>query len=184
MKNVREQIAAYRPQCEQEERDRAQMLAFLDGNEGWLTRDNAMAHITASAWVVNPERTHVLMAFHNIYQSWSWVGGHADGDSDLLAVAVREAEEETGVRARPVSEEIFSLESLCVEGHVKRGAFVSPHIHMNVTFLLEADGASATRSKPDENSGVMWVPFEQVNQKCSEPYMRTVYDKLMRRVRG
>lgn len=182
MKNVRERIAAFRPQCEQEARDQAQMLRFLDTNTGWLTRDNAVAHVTASAWVVNPARESVLMAYHNIYQSWSWLGGHADGDSDLLAVAIRETEEETGAKARPVREDVFSLESLCVEGHVKRGAFVSPHIHMNVTFLLEADDTSDLRGKPDENRGVMWIPFERIAEKCSEPYMRIIYDKLTRRV--
>lgn len=181
MKNVRTLIADYVPKCEQEARDRAQMLAFMDANAGWLTRENAMAHMTASAWVVDPARTRVLMAYHNIYCSWSWVGGHADGEDNLLNVALRETEEETGTQARPVIEAPISIESLCVNGHVKRGAYVAAHIHMNVTYLLEADPGSFTRIKPDENSGVMWIGFGEVDGRTSEECMRPIYAKLIQR---
>lgn len=174
-------IAYFDARCEQEERDKAQMLRFIDAFPDALMRDNAMAHITASAWVVDSERTLALMAYHNIYKSWSWTGGHADGDSDLAAVALRETLEETGVRARLVTEAPLSIESLCVEGHYKRGAFVSPHIHMNVTYLLEADPKADTRLKPDENSGVMWIPYKDVTRRVSEEYMRGIYTKLMDR---
>jgi len=183
MSNVRGIIDGYVPQNEQEEQDRLQMLAFMDKNEGWLCRDNAMAHVTASAWVVDPDRTRVLMIYHNIYNSWSWTGGHADGDEDLMSVAVREAREETGVIARPVSQKPVSIESLCVAGHIKRGRYVSSHIHMNVTYLLEADPQAPARIKPDENSGVMWVPFEEVNGRVSEDDMRPIYAKLIERAR-
>ena len=73
------------------------------------------------------------MAYHNIYQAWTWLGGHADGECCLHAVALREAEEETGVRARPVQAEIFSVEILPVPEHVKRGKTVRGHVHLNVT---------------------------------------------------
>lgn len=74
------QLEQYRPFNEQEERDRDILLRCLREEGDIFTRDNAMAHMTASAWVVNRERTKVLMAYHNIYHSWSWLGGHADGD--------------------------------------------------------------------------------------------------------
>ena len=83
------QLEQYRPFNEQEERDRDILLRCLREEGDIFTRDNAMAHMTASAWVVNRERTKVLMAYHNIYHSWSWLGGHADGETDLLAVALR-----------------------------------------------------------------------------------------------
>ena len=71
--------------------------------------------------MVDKDRSKVLMVYHNIYHSWSWLGGHADGETDLLAVAIREVKEEAGISdVRPVSEEIFSLESLTVDGHVKK----------------------------------------------------------------
>ena len=97
------QLEQYRPFNEQEERDRDILLRCLREEGDIFTRDNAMAHMTASAWVVNRERTKVLMAYHNIYHSWSWLGGHADGERDLLKVAVREVMEESGLKqVRPV----------------------------------------------------------------------------------
>ena len=98
--------------------------------------------MTASSWLLNATHDKVLMIYHNIYHSWAWTGGHADGDRDLLAVAKREAMEETGVtEIRVISEDIFSLEILTVDGHEKRGVYVPSHLHLNVTYLLEADEA-------------------------------------------
>ena len=76
---LRAQIEAFAPYNEQEEADRRQMLADMDCFSDLLTRENATAHFTASCWIVNPDRTKVLMAYHNLYQSWAWLGGHADG---------------------------------------------------------------------------------------------------------
>ena len=121
---LRAQIEAFAPYNEQEEADRRQMLADMDCFSDLLTRENATAHFTASCWTVNPDRTKVLMAYHNLYHSWAWLGGHADGEADLLSVALREANEESGVLAAPVSPDIFSLEILHVAPHVKRGKFV------------------------------------------------------------
>ena len=94
---LRAQIAAFCPYNEQETADQRQILCDMDAFPALLTRDNATAHFTASCWIVNPGRTKVLMAYHNLYRSWAWLGGHADGEEDLLAVALREANEESGV---------------------------------------------------------------------------------------
>ena len=88
--SIRDEIAAYVPYNEQEQRDQALILDFLDRNADAFSRSNRLAHMTASAWVVNPARDKVLMVYHRIYDSWSWTGGHADGETDLLAVALRE----------------------------------------------------------------------------------------------
>ena len=181
-----EQLAAYIPYNEQEERDRTLLLDCLRREPEVLTRKNPLAHFTASAWVVNPAHTRVLMAYHNIYRSWSWLGGHADGESDLLAVALREVREESGIRsARPVSRDIFSVEALTVDGHEKRGAYVSSHLHLNVTYLLEADEEEALSIKPDENSGVRWFTLEESETVPSEPWFcARVYRKLNEKLRA
>ena len=173
------QIEAFAPYNEQEEADRRQMLADMTVFPDLLTRENATAHFTASCWVVNPDRTKVLMAYHNLYQSWAWLGGHADGESDLLSVALREANEESGIQAVPVSPEIFSLEILHVAPHVKRGKFVCAHLHLNATYLLDADDLAPIRCKPDENSAVRWLSARDVLSSVSEPAMRPVYQKLI-----
>ena len=175
-----EELEQYRPWNEQEERDRTELLRRLRSGEDLYTRDNSAGHLTASAWVVSPDRRQVLMAYHNIYDSWSWLGGHADGDHDLLAVALREVREESGLTAvRPVSRSIYSVEILTVDGHEKRGAYVSSHLHLNVTYLLEADPADPVRCKPDENSRVGWFGLEEAVAASSEPWFRErVYQKL------
>lgn len=175
-----QQLEAYHPWNEQEDRDREELLRRLRSGEELYTRDNASAHLTASAWVVSPDRRQVLMAYHNLYDSWAWLGGHADGDRDLLAVALREVREESGLESvRPVSPEIFSLEILTVDGHEKRGIYVSSHLHLNLTYLLEADPAQPVRCKPDENSRVGWFSRQGAVDASSEPWFRErVYKKL------
>ena len=179
MNELRRAIEAYTPCNEQERRDRQLLLAALDRLDTPLTRDNPFAHFTASSWIVNPARTHVLMAWHNIYKTWAWTGGHADGESDLLAVALREAREETGIeRLRAVRTDIYSVEILPVNAHVKRGQFVSAHLHLNVTYLLEADEAQPLRPKSDENSAVAWRTLEAAAENREEPFMAVIYRKL------
>lgn len=179
-----EQLHAYRPDCEQEASDRELMLRYLrQFPDDILTRDNPMAHFTASAWVVTPDRSKVLMVYHNIYNSWSWTGGHADGESDLLAVALREVQEETGLQnIRPVAEDIWSLEILGVDAHTRRGKFVSAHLHLNVTYLIEAEETDELTINPDENSGVRWFSADEVVERSNEPEMQVVYRKLMEKL--
>lgn len=140
--------------------------------------------LPGSAWVVNRERDKVLMLYHNIYHSWSWLGGHADGETDLLSVALREVKEEAGIsKVRPVSEGIFSLESLTVDGHEKNGVYVSSHLHLNVTYLMEADPEEKVSIKEDENSGVAWFAPEEALERSTEPwFVDRVYKKLIEKM--
>ena len=179
-----DQIEKYKPYNEQEEKDKILIWDWIRNNKNAFLRENTVAHMTASAWVVNKERNRVLMVYHNIYNSWSWLGGHADGETDLLAVALREVKEEAGIsHVSPVSEEIFSLESLTVDGHVKKGKYVSSHLHLNVTYLLEADSEEAVSIKADENSGVAWFSPEEALKKSTEPwFVEHVYSKLIEKM--
>ena len=174
-------IENYQPFNEQEKKDKALILDWIKKNDNAFLRDNPVAHITASAWVVNKDRTKVLMVYHNIYNSWSWLGGHADGETDLLLVAMREVQEEAGITGvHPVSENIFSMESLTVDGHVKNGSYVSSHLHLNISYLLEADETETLFVKEDENSGVEWFEQKEALQKSTEPwFVKNVYAKLV-----
>lgn len=179
-----QQLAAYVPFNEQETIDREVALRCLQQPDIYL-RTNELVHVTSSAWIVNHERTKVLMAYHNIMQSWAWLGGHADGETDLLKVALKEAREESGVKnIRPVSEELYSVEMLTVDGHVKRGRYVNSHLHLNATYLLEADEADELFVKADENSGVRWIPINEVEAACSKSWdWERVYQKLNEKLR-
>ena len=175
-------IQAFRPGNEQEARDREIILQWLISGTEIITRNNPAAHMTASAWVVSPDRRNVLMAYHNIYNSWAWLGGHADGDWDLRAVAAREAQEESGITDLTPLGDILSLEILTVDGHEKKGQYVSSHLHLNVTYLFEADPAAPLRAKPDENSGVAWISVEDIPLKSTEPwFVSRVYSKLIQK---
>lgn len=183
--DLHQQLLTYIPWNEQERQDRDVILSCLANQMDVYTRQNRVAHMTASAWIVNRDRNKVLMAYHNIYRSWAWLGGHADGEKDLLQVALKEAREESGIEnVSPACENIYSIEVLTVDGHVKRGQYVPSHLHLNVTYLLEADEDEAPRCKPDENSGVRWFDLDGALQACSEPWMRErVYQKLNEKLR-
>ena len=174
------QVEAYIPFNEQEAADKATLLSLLRENTDISRRDNLAAHLTASAWVVNPERNKVLMAYHNLYNSWAWLGGHADGNFDLAAVAEKEAREESGLTdVKLVSDDILSLEILTVDGHEKKGKYVPSHLHLNVTFLLEADPHAPIRVKEDENSQVGWIDFSDIGSKSAERwFVERIYSKL------
>ena len=177
-------IERYIPFNEQEERDKTLILDWICNNENAFSRDNVVANMTSSAWVVNKDRSKVLMVYHNIYNSWSWLGGHADDETDLLSVAIREVKEEAGIlNVQPVSNDIFSMESLTVDGHVKKGEYVSSHLHLNITYLLEADSEEAVTVNEDENSGVAWFAPEEALEKSTEPwFVKNVYTKLLNKM--
>lgn len=179
-------LAAYRPWNGQEARDRAELLRRLKNGEALYGRENLSAHLTASAWVVSPDRTQVLLAYHNLYDSWAWLGGHADGDRDLLGVTLREVREESGLTdLRPVTEDIYSLEILAVSGHEKHGEYIPSHLHLNLTFLLEADPTLPVRCKPDENSRVAWFALKDAIAASSEPWFRErIYAKLNEKLKN
>ena len=183
--NVYERIKNYQPVNEQEVCDKEQMLLFMEKYQNYLSRDNEIAHFTASIWTVNKERTKTLMVYHNLYDSWAWIGGHADGEEDLCAVAMRELQEETGVKfARLVSPEILSLETLTVTGHVKRGKYVPSHLHFNLTFLAEADEDEELIVKADENQAVKWWTLEEALEASNETWMvEHIYKKLIAKMK-
>lgn len=184
MERMIKEIESFSPLCEQEQKDKELILSAIK-NQGAtiLTRESELFHITVSGFTVNKEGTKTLMVFHNIYNSWSWIGGHADGEADFLAVALKEAKEETGIEhIYPAKEEMISLDVLTTKGHIKNGKYVAPHLHLNLTYLLIGDETDEIHRKEDENKAVGWISIEDVEKKVTEPEMNVVYQKILGRI--
>lgn len=184
--NYMEELINYTPQNTQEEADKKMIQEYIRiFPETILTRENRFAHMTASSMIFNRKRDKVLMVYHNIYQSWSWTGGHADGEQDMLLVAKKEVMEETGLKNFHVlggdagKSPLSAVDVLPVWGHMKRGAYVSSHLHLNFSYLFEAMEEDVLHIKADENSQVGWIAITELKEKVTEPDMIPIYEKLI-----
>lgn len=182
--NYIEKIERFQPKNEQETSDKKLILSFIRQNPDVLTRDNGIAHITSSGFIMNEALTKVLLIHHNIRGVWAWTGGHADGDDDLLAVALREAKEETGIKhIHPLSSDIASLDILINYPHRRRGVFVSAHLHLSVSYILIAEESDQLTVKPDENSAIEWFPTDYFTEENFHPTDVYLYNKLIDKAR-
>lgn len=184
--NYKEAIIAYEPINEQEEAEKRVILQYINEYpDNILLRENEFAHMTSSGFIMNKELTKVLMIHHNIYNTWAWTGGHADGDEDLLYVAIKEAKEETGVTSiEPLMEKIASVDILPVWGHVKKGKYVATHMHLSVAYILIADENQTLHINEAENSGVKWIKIEEIEKYSNEPEIIKVYHKLIEKAKA
>lgn len=172
-------LERYSPRSAEEAGDREFLLGWLKlFPENCLSRENIFGHFTSTGFVMNKALDRCLMVHHNIYNAWVWTGGHADGDGDLLAVALREALEETGVPARPLVPEPVLLGSLPVSGHWRRGKYVSAHLHLNLTYILIADENTPLQVKPDENSGVRWFTLPELAEEIQDEQEIALYTRM------
>ena len=184
MSKTVEMVKQYTPYNEQEKKDVELVIKAEQLFGEILTRDNEFLHVTSSAFVINKEHTKVLCTYHNIYKSWSWVGGHADGDDDPLYVAQKETREETSLQDFAlISDGPISVETLPVLSHIRKGKYVPAHTHFNITYLFEADEKQPIHILEDENSDVAWLTFDELITKSTEPYMITAYKKIVERIK-
>lgn len=182
--NYIKSIEMFKPSCEQEGTDKRIILDLIKQYKNKiLTRECEIAHITSTGFTMNEELNKVLMVYHNIYNSWAWTGGHADGETDLLGVAIREVQEETGlIHISPYKEDILSIDILTTKAHMKNGIYVAAHLHLNITYLTIANENERLHIKPDENSGVKWINSSEIDSFVSEEEMFSVYHKILKKV--
>lgn len=180
--NLRKKIEEFIPFNEQEEKDKIQFLEFIDSFDDTLTRDNIFGHFTASAFIVNKERNKMVVVYHIINDDWIYPGGHADGEEDLLKVAVREVEEETGLKVKVLDDNIYAIDSAPVKGHIKRGKYVSAHLHLDVIFIMEADDKIPLKYKEDESKGVKWISFSEADNETMCDFVRPIHRNLINKL--
>jgi 8-oxo-dGTP pyrophosphatase MutT (NUDIX family) len=138
--------------------------------------------MTSSGLILNKSLDKVLMIHHNIYNTWAWTGGHADGNNNMLEVALKEAKEETGIsKVWPLTKEIISIDIIPVYGHVKNGKYVSSHLHLNISYILIADENEELILNEYETSDVGWVKTNNLDQYSNEPYLIKIYNKIISR---
>ena len=178
--NIIEQVKKYKPYNNQEIKDKEYILNRLLNCKDIFYRENEKEHMTSSLWIVNKSRTKILLCYHNIFKSYSWLGGHSDGDSDLICVAYKEGKEESGLNSlKLLSDDIFSLEVLDVKSHYKKGKLVKDHLHLNITYLFEADENEKLIIKEDENSSLKWFNIDSSLDYVEEKWMKeNIYSKL------
>ena len=178
------EIRNYTSDIEQEILDKDRILRTYEiYGDTLYSRDNDFMHFTSSSMILNQNKDKVLMVYHNIYDSYSWTGGHNDGDRDFLHVALKEAREETGLNDfKLLKDGIASIEILPVKAHIKRNKYVGTHLHLNVSFLFEADDSLMLHIKEDENSNVKWIPIKELDKYISlnDIEMLPVYRKILR----
>jgi 8-oxo-dGTP pyrophosphatase MutT (NUDIX family) len=145
----------------------AEIICFVEERPDCLLRTCVPGHLTGSAWIVDAPRRRVLLTHHRKLDKWLQPGGHADGDPDLLAVALREAREETGLtRLKPVSMEVFDVDRHWIP---PRGD-APGHWHLDLRFLVEADPEEELIVS-DESHNLLWVDLARVAALNSEESM-------------
>ena len=181
-----EDIQQFKPANTQEETDKKVILNYIQQySHNVLLRDNAIAHITSSGFLMNKRLDKVLLVHHNIRNAWAWTGGHADGDGDLLRVAIKEAAEETGViTIKPLASEITSLDILPVFGHNRKGCYVNTHLHLSVAYILICDELEAVHPRLSENTDVAWFPTSYFSEDHFAPADVYLYNKLIDKARS
>lgn len=176
-------ISNYEPKDSFEIEDKKQFLQAISLFKEELVNRHPMMHFTASSIIFNETFDQMLMIYHKMYDSWSWTGGHLDGNTDFLEVAKKEAIEETGVsELKVISSSPVSIEALPVWFHVKRGLPVSSHMHLNVSFAFVASDKTKLTINHEETNGVRWIKISEYKKHVTEPEMFPIYDKIIKRV--
>jgi 8-oxo-dGTP pyrophosphatase MutT (NUDIX family) len=176
-------ITHYIPLDAQEVSDQKLMLQLLNSQDNLLDRNTLYAHVTSSVFIINPDKTKVLLGFHNIYQSWGWFGGHNDLDEDCKHVALKEAIEETGIHDfKFYSEECISIDCIYVGNHIKKGVYISDHLHLNVTYGLIAEDTVDFMHNEEEHQGLKWFDIDTFLDYVKEDRMKPIYTKILSRM--
>ena len=171
-----EQLIKHYAQAYPEEKAPHDMLKFLDDETGYFSRNSYNGHFTGSAWIISPDMSSILMTHHKKLGKWIQLGGHADGENDLLKVALREAKEESGIQQfKILSEKIFDLDIHEIPKH----NFEPGHLHYDIRFLLEVDPTGEAVIISDESHDVTWIPLADVAKLNPEVSIQRMIKKTI-----
>ena len=183
---LRQLLQQHKPVDSQEQAMTQATIAFVKANPAAFDRSLLAGHITGSAWIVSPDRQQTLLIHHRKLDRWLQPGGHADGDPDVAAVALREAQEETGLSSlrliTPVgspekigaSPPIFDVDIHTIPAHNE----VPEHLHYDIRFLLEADPHEPLSTSAEVNS-IRWFLLKMVKNYADSPSIFRLMQKIM-----
>ncbi len=174
MRDLLAQLDAYVPADEREAEMRARVAAFVAAaGPSAFERTNGLGHLTASAWVVDPERAFTVLLHHRKLDRWLQPGGHVEGDPDLRSAALREAREETGLRTlRALGDEIYDIDIHRIPARAAEPA----HDHFDVRFAFEADPRERFVCN-DESRDVRWIALADLAQYGIDDSVRRLVRK-------
>jgi 8-oxo-dGTP pyrophosphatase MutT (NUDIX family) len=162
-----EQLESYLVDHPQEASTTGDFIEFVRGHPDCFERSLAHGHVTGSAWVVNEDGGEVLLTHHRKLDRWLQLGGHADGDPDVLGVAIREAVEESGLAGFvQVGRGIFDLDIHRIPARGSEPA----HLHYDVRYVLRPSG-SLDFTVSEESHDLRWVPLDRVAELSEDPSM-------------
>ena len=151
------------------------MIDFLKNNQNCFERKNRKGHFTGSAWVLDESHSWIIMTHHRQLNLWLQPGGHADGNADLLEVAINETKEETGlIKLKVISEKIFDLDIHKIPQYNN----IPPHFHYDIRFLLEAKRNANQIKVSRESHDVVWVHRDKVLNKNNEHSIKRMLNKI------
>ena len=164
-------LADYTPSVGEENAMWQSVKEFVALQPRCFERTLTIGHVTGSAWIVSPDRSVVLLMHHAKLNRWFQPGGHCDGDPKVLAVALKEAQEETGIaQLSPVSQAIFDIDVHLIPSRGNE----PEHLHYDIRFLFEADPSASIQNNA-ESKEVRWIPLEKVARfNDSESILRMV----------
>jgi len=141
------------------------LVNFLENNTNVYSRENLTGHLTSSCWIVNKDRSKALLVHHNIYNCWAPLGGHADNEANLPSIALKEAQEESGIQnVTLVDEKVLDIATFTVPEHMKRGKFIPLHFHFDLRYLLEADENEDLVIAEREVSDARWFTLDEISK--------------------
>ncbi len=150
------------------------IVKFVKENPDCFERTLLIGHITGSAFIVNKRHTHTLMTHHQKLDKWLQLGGHSDGDPNTMNVALREAEEESGLKTiAPISEDIFDVDVHKIPARKNEPA----HYHYDIRFLFEADDAEKLIIT-NESNDLQWIPLERMEEYTTEETVLRMIKKI------
>ena len=176
-RDIQKKLAHYQPTDDSEIASHKRIIDFVNAQPHCFERTLKIGHITGSAWLIDESKNRVLLTHHRKLNKWLQLGGHCDGDPDVMAVAMREAKEESGIeKIEPVTTDIFDLDVHPIPVRGNEPA----HDHYDIRFLLRVTG-DANFTITEESHELAWLTPTEIAKMTVGRSITRMCEKWQRR---